>query len=71
MKYPFFIIALCTFLLIQCTNNNNTHIISNGSIGSLTSKTPLNQIEGIFNNDSIVSVTTTNKEQGLLGDVEV
>jgi len=50
MKYPFFIIALCTFLLIQCTNNNNTHIISNGSIGSLTSKTPLNQIEGIFNN---------------------
>ena len=71
MKYPFFIIALCTFLLIQCTNNNNTHIISNGSIGSLTSKTPLNQIEGIFNNDSIVSVTTADKELDLLGDVEV
>ena len=71
MKYTFFIIAFCTFVLIQCTNNNNTHIISNGSIGSLTSKTPLNQIEGIFNNDSIVSVTTADKELGLLGDVEV
>ena len=71
MKYTFFITAFCTFVLIQCTNNNNRHIILNGSIGSLTSKTPLNEIETIFNNDSIVSVTTTDKELGILGDVEV
>ena len=71
MKYTFYITAFCTFVLIQCTNNNNPFNITNGEIGSLTSQTTLKQLSTVFANDSIVPLSKSNPNDALQGDVEV
>ena len=71
MKYTFFITAFCTFVLIQCTNNNNPYTITNGKIGTLTSQTTLKQLKTVFAYDSIVPLARINPSDALQGDVEV
>ena len=71
MKYTFFIIAFCTFVLIQCTNNNNPYTITNGKIGTLTSQTTIKQLKTVFMNDSIVPLSNSSPDDALQGEVEV
>ena len=71
MKYTFFIIAFCTFVLIQCTNNNNPYTITNGKIGTLTSQTTIKQLKTVFANDSIVPLSNSSPGDALQGEVEV
>ncbi|CAM1353670.1 hypothetical protein [Tenacibaculum insulae] len=48
------IIALMSVVFIQC--GNSKYDISKGKVGQLTTKTTMEEVDGIFKNDSIVKI---------------
>lgn len=56
-------LVVFTLVLISC-NNNSKFKIEKGKVGSLTAKTTIQELDKIFENDSIVK----NLSEGALGD---
>ncbi|MDG2194064.1 MAG: hypothetical protein P8K77_04285 [Polaribacter sp.] len=61
--YKLFFIGLFSMLLIQC-GNGNKFTIAKGKVGNLTTKTTIDELDEIFEKDSIVR----NLSEGSLGD---
>ena len=56
------IIALISVVFIQC--GNSKYDISKGKIGAITTKTTMQEIDGIFKNDSVVKILSEGAKGG-------
>lgn len=73
MKKSLFLGALVTFMFVQCgkDSNNDPFLIKEGSIGNLSEKTMIKQLDSIFASDSIVKTNSSPNAIETQGEVEI
>lgn len=70
MKFSFVMLA-SAFLILSCTKKTNSFLITPNSIGALTKQSKVQELETIFENDSIVKHVAGDEFTGNTNDVEV
>ncbi|MEL6812675.1 MAG: hypothetical protein AAFP76_15200 [Bacteroidota bacterium] len=71
MKKTLVLAALTALLFTQCTQEKDPYLIQRGSIGHLTKKMQMKQVDSIFAMDSIVQLSTIENALGTQGETEV
>ena len=71
MKKTLIFAAFVAFMFTKCTKKQDAFAISNGQIGLVNNKTSIKQLDSIFANDSIVSLSNVKDALGTQGEVEV
>lgn len=71
MRKTLLFAAITTLFFVQCTEGKDPFAISEGSIGPLTKKTQMRQLDSIFSQDSIVKLNPVTGAIGTQGEVEI
>jgi hypothetical protein len=71
MKKTLLFAAITTLIFAQCTEEKDLFTISEGSIGPLTKKTQMRQLDSIFLQDSIVRLNPVTGAIDTQGEVEI
>ena len=71
MKKLLTLSTVCLLLLTQCGKDSDPFLITNTSIGPITKKTQMRQLDSIFANDSIVKLAEIDEAPETQGEVEI
>ncbi|MCW5520970.1 hypothetical protein J1N09_14060 [Aureitalea sp. L0-47] len=71
MKKLLLLSTICLLLLTQCGKDSDPFLISKDSIGPINKTTQMRQLDSIFANDSIVSLTELEEAPETRGEVEI
>lgn len=66
-----YIVTFLGLILMACGGDNEPFLIDANRVGPLTKEIRINQLDSVFENDSIVRNTTSNKMLNATSDIEI
>ena len=71
MKKTLLLVSLASLLFVQCGKDSDPFLIKKGTIGNLTDRTKMKQLDSIFTLDSIVKTHSSPNALETQGEVEI
>lgn len=71
MKKTIFFAAIITMLFVQCEEEKDPFLVTEGAVGALTKNVQMKQLDSIYAQDSIVKINPIPGAIGTQGEVEV
>ncbi|MDW5287696.1 hypothetical protein [Formosa sp. PL04] len=71
MKKNILNLVVVLLLCVSCANKTDNYLITNNSIGNLTSTTQVKDLETVFENDSIVKFVPGGKSTVSINEIEI